>query len=42
MTGASKMLSDYMSPYTASSYAKLESAGGLMMGKVNMDEFAQG
>jgi aspartyl-tRNA(Asn)/glutamyl-tRNA(Gln) amidotransferase subunit A len=42
MTGASKILSDYLSPYTASSYAKLEAAWGLMMGKVNMDEFAMG
>lgn len=42
MTGASKILSDYISPYTATSYSKLESAGALMMGKVNMDEFAQG
>ena len=41
MTGASKILSDYISAYTATSYAKLESAGWVMMGKTNMDEFAQ-
>ncbi len=42
MTGGSKILSDYISAYTATSYAKLEAAGGLMMGKANQDEFAMG
>ena len=42
MTGASKMLADYVSSYTATSYAKLESVGGLMIGKTNMDELAMG
>lgn len=40
MTGASTMLSDYISPYDATCYSKLESAGWLMIGKANMDEFA--
>ena len=42
MTGASKMLADYVSYYTATSYVKLESVGGLMIGKTNMDELAMG
>lgn len=39
---ASNMLRDFVSPYSASCFEKLEDAGGLMIGKTNMDEFAMG
>ena len=37
---ASKMLKDFVSPYSATCFEKLEAAGGMMIGKANMDEFA--
>ncbi len=38
----SKMLEDYVSPYSATCFLNLEKNGGLMIGKTNMDEFAMG
>ncbi len=37
---ASQMLEDYVSPYSSTVFERLESAGWLMLGKANMDEFA--
>ena len=42
LTCASKILENYVSPYTASSLEKLGSRGGLFWGRLNMDEFAMG
>ena len=36
----SKMLENYVSPYSATCFLNLEKNGGLMIGKTNMDEFA--
>lgn len=36
----SKILEDYVSPYSATCFQNLEKNGGLMIGKTNMDEFA--
>jgi len=36
----SKMLEDYVSPYSATCFLNLEKNWGLMIGKTNMDEFA--
>lgn len=36
----SKMLEEYISPYSATCFLNLEKNGGLMIGKTNMDEFA--
>lgn len=41
-TGSSKMLKDYVSPYTATIHQKLIDAGAIYFGKVNLDEFAMG
>ncbi|MDR0350463.1 MAG: Asp-tRNA(Asn)/Glu-tRNA(Gln) amidotransferase subunit GatA [Coriobacteriales bacterium] len=41
-TCASRMLADYVSPYTATCVAKALEAGALPLGKLNMDEFAFG
>ncbi|MFA6256373.1 MAG: Asp-tRNA(Asn)/Glu-tRNA(Gln) amidotransferase subunit GatA [Candidatus Absconditabacterales bacterium] len=38
----SKMLENYVSPYSATCFLNLEKNGGLMIGKTNMDEFAMG
>jgi len=41
-TCASKMLDQYIPPYTATAVQKLETAGAITLGKLNLDEFAMG
>ena len=41
-TAASKILANFVSPYTATPVARMEAAGAIMLGKVNLDEFAYG
>ena len=41
-TCASKILENFVSPYTATAVAKLEAAGAVVVGKTNLDEFAMG
>ncbi len=41
-TAASRMLANFTAPYTATPVARLEAAGGVMLGKVNLDEFTYG
>src|SRR5450830_1611143 len=41
-TAASRILSNFYPPYTATTVAKLQAAGALIVGKVNLDEFTFG
>lgn len=41
-TAASKILANFIPPYTATPVARMEAAGGVMLGKVNLDEFTYG
>ena len=41
-TAASKILDNFISPYDATVQVKLQNAGGVLLGKNNMDEFAMG
>ncbi len=41
-TAGSRILEGYVPPYTATSVARLWEAGGRLLGKTNMDEFAMG
>ncbi|MEI6627430.1 MAG: Asp-tRNA(Asn)/Glu-tRNA(Gln) amidotransferase subunit GatA [bacterium] len=41
-TAASKMLANYIPPFDATVVKKIREQGGVILGKVNMDEFAMG
>jgi aspartyl-tRNA(Asn)/glutamyl-tRNA(Gln) amidotransferase subunit A len=41
-TAASKILENYIAPYNATIIEKLNKAGAILLGKTNLDEFAQG
>jgi aspartyl-tRNA(Asn)/glutamyl-tRNA(Gln) amidotransferase subunit A len=41
-TCASKILDNYIAPYDASAFARLRAQGAVLLGKLNMDEFAMG
>ncbi|MDA0955062.1 MAG: Asp-tRNA(Asn)/Glu-tRNA(Gln) amidotransferase subunit GatA [Proteobacteria bacterium] len=41
-TAASKMLANWRAPYDATAVARLKAAGAVLIGKLNLDEFAMG
>jgi aspartyl-tRNA(Asn)/glutamyl-tRNA(Gln) amidotransferase subunit A len=41
-TAASKMLENFVAPYTATPVERLEKAGAVLVGKTNLDEYAYG
>ncbi len=41
-TSASKLLYNYIAPYSATVFKKLEEKGSVLVGKTNLDEFAMG
>jgi aspartyl-tRNA(Asn)/glutamyl-tRNA(Gln) amidotransferase subunit A len=41
-TCASRILDDFVPPYTATAVERLRNAGGILLGKLNLDEFAMG
>jgi aspartyl-tRNA(Asn)/glutamyl-tRNA(Gln) amidotransferase subunit A len=41
-TAASKMLENFVAPYTATPVVRLEKAGAVLVGKANLDEYAYG
>ncbi len=41
-TAASRILANFVAPYTASPVQRMEAAGGVMLGKTNLDEFTYG
>ncbi|MFU8773038.1 MAG: amidase, partial [Anaerolineales bacterium] len=41
-TAASRILENFVAPYTATPVARMEAAGGILLGKVNLDEFTHG
>lgn len=41
-TAGSKILANFNSPYSATPVSRLEAAGGIILGKVNLDEFTYG
>lgn len=41
-TAASRILANFTAPYTATPVARMEEAGAVMIGKVNLDEFTYG
>ncbi len=41
-TAGSRILAPFVAPYTATAVARLEAAGAIMLGKVNLDEFTFG
>lgn len=42
VSAASKILENYVAPFNATAVEKLETAGAIIIGRVNMDEFALG
>src|SRR5690606_8588964 len=41
-TAASRILSNFVAPYTATPVARMDAAGAVMLGKVHLDEFTYG